>query len=170
MTTASAYTTQRVHGHLDDHLAEELLAFWHRHKALTQQQDRRHLPEVLAVLRDADDRIVGANAVRSARVPRLANQPFHLYRCLLDARASHPDDWMALLEEGCDALDNLVVNHGSCPELGLLVQIEQPELQRAWPAAIWSSTSLVYAGYTDCGDQMRLRYYPGARIVAESGA
>ncbi len=167
MTTASAHTLQRVHGQLDDALSQELLNFWSARNALTPEQGRERLPEVLALLRDAAGEIVGVNSAGSARLALFANQPFHIYRCLLTEQAAEPADWLALLSAGCEILDEGVQAQGNSGEIGLLVQIARPDLQRAWPEAVWPHTGLVHAGYTDRGHQLRVRYYDHARIHPE---
>ena len=168
MTTASAHTLQRVHGQLDDALSKELLDFWSARNALTPEQGRERLPEVLALLRNAAGEIVGVNSAGSVPLALFANQPFHVYRCLLTEQAAEPADWLALLSAGCEILDEGAQAQGNSGEIGLLVQIVRRDLQSAWPEAIWPRTGLVHAGYTDRGHQLRVRYYANARIHLEA--
>ncbi len=168
MTSTSAHTLQRVLGQPDEALARELLDFWSARNALTPEQGHQRLPEVVALLRNAAGEIVGVNSIGSARLALFANQRMHIYRCLLTEQAAEPADWLTLLLAGCDMLAEGVHPAGEGNEIGLLVRIARPELQRAWPEAIWPRTGLVHAGFTDRGHQLRVRYHDDARIDLEA--
>lgn len=164
MEAEKGFSIETVKGRLDDGLAAELLAFWTGQGALTEQQGRERLPQVLAVLRDAGGAIVGVNSAVTALVPQLGNQSLDQYRSLLAPDAALPANREAML---LHALQLLATSReaGERPEsLGMLVLVPDPALQQAWPAAIWPKSGLMHAGYTADGVQLRVRYYEGVRL------
>lgn len=164
MEAAPGFSIEAVKGQLNDALAGELLAFWTGLGALNEQQGRERLPQVLAVLRDANGAIVGVNSAVTVSVPQLGQQYLDQYRNLLIAGADLPANQVAMLQEAWRLLA-ASREAGERPEsLGMFVMIPDPVMQQSSPAAVWPNTGLIHAGYTPDGTQIRVRYYEGVRL------
>ena len=111
----------------------------------------------------SEGEVVGVNSAYEADVPLIGGRRFWVYRRFL-----HPD----VVSEGRDvpffnaAFDALEADHvvGDGP-VGLCLVVDDLELMRHRPEAIWPDTGLVYAGYLPTGQQVRLRYFADAVIA-----
>ena len=150
-----------VRGRLSDERAADVLAFWSRHGALEGDAARQRLPEVLAVL-DRDGEVVGVSSVFDAAVPLIGNRRFWMYRRFL-AEGLPGEAEAELLLAAYEALD-AEFGGGEGEPIGLCLLLDDPEVMRRHPEAVWPDTGFVYAGYQPDGRQVRLRYFDGARV------
>jgi len=153
-------TIETVRGNLSDGTAQEVLAFWEEKGALTGDAARERLRELVCVLR-GDDGIVGVNSVYAEKVPLVGNRPFWVYRSLLDATAA--ERWIDMVRAAFEALSAKFDPEAGGP-VGICVLIDDRDLMRRHPEAEWADPRLLYAGYTRDGRQVRIGYFPGARI------
>ena len=49
--------------------------------------------------------------------------------------------------------------------VGVCVLVDDVELMRRHPEAVWPDTGFLFAGYQADGRQVRIRYFDGARIA-----
>lgn len=159
----------RVRGRLDESTAASLRAFWQAQDVLGGDQAEARLPRVLTRLVDAEGRTVGSSSATPARIPAIANQWFQVYRCLIATGFDSPEQWMAMLENGWDILDEASERETQPHCIGMLVAVADPAISHAWPEAIWPRTRFLHAGFSRNGAAMRLRYFDDARIATEAG-
>ncbi len=150
-----------VRGKLDAEREQELLAFWAERRALSGEQARDRLPEVVCTLR-LEDQIVGANSVFAADVPLIGGRRFWVYRSLLDPEVA--DEGPAMIRETFNALA-AEFSGGPDEPIGLCLLIGDPQELRRRPEVEWSDPRMIYAGYTDDGRQMRIAYFENALIT-----
>jgi hypothetical protein len=151
----SSTTIDVVRGRLDPNTAEELIEFWAGEGALSGEDARRRLPEVVCVLRD-DGRIAGACSVRAAEVPLIGGRRFWVYRSLL--RAGLADRVPELISSTFDALAAEPVETAESP-VGLCVLLRGEAERALYAEAEPVEPRLLYAGYLDDGRQVRVAYF-----------
>lgn len=152
-----------VRGALTGERADQLVAFWAAHGALTGPQARQRLPEVVCLLLDATDGILGVNSVYADDVPLIAGRRFWNYRRFFAPGTSEEAD-AAMLVAAFDALEVERAGDHEAP-VGLCLMLDGADTMRRHPEAVWPASQMLYAGYTPDGRQVRIRYFEGARIV-----
>jgi hypothetical protein len=102
----------------------------------------------------------GGQFVEERPLPLIGGRHFWVY----DADAS-PDspDGDALFNATFDQLEARYQSDRSGP-IGLCVPVSDPELMRRLPEAVWPETELMYAGTSEDGVQLRIRYFDEAAI------
>ena len=154
-------TIETVRGDLTDETAAEILAFWEERGVLSGDAAEKRLREVVCVLRAPDAAIAGVSSVYAEKVPLIGNRVFWVYRSLLDpAAAGH---WIDLVRGAFKALGEKFDAEAGGP-VGLCVLISDRDEMRRRPEAEWTDPRLLYTGYMPDGRQVRIGYFPGARI------
>jgi hypothetical protein len=154
-------TVEVVRGRLSDERAEQLLRFWAGHGALTEAEGRRRLPEVVALLLDPTEEIVGVNSVYRANVALIGGRLFWVYRSFLAPEES--ENAAAMIAVAFGALEAEFDPGGDGP-IGLCVLIADTSEMRRRPEAEWPDPRTLYAGHLEDGRQMRIGYFKGAKI------
>ena len=154
-------TIETVRGNLSDEAAAEILAFWDEQGALSGDAAQKRLREVVCVLRGEDGKIAGVNSVYAEEVPLVGKRVFWVYRSLLDSGAS--ESWIDLVRGAFGALEEKFDPEAGGP-VGLCVLVSDRDEMKRRPEAEWTDPRLLYAGYTPDGRQVRIGYFPGARI------
>jgi hypothetical protein len=148
-----------VRGHLSDERAAQLTEFWIGRGLLTPEQAQMRLSEVVCVELDPAGAIAGVNSVFAEKVPLTGDRLFWIYRsAVLD-----PDSEDPLLQAAFEALD-ADFEDGAPGPIGLCMVVADPEAMQRRPEAVWPGTEMLFAGYTDAGSQIRIRYFDGVRI------
>lgn len=153
-----------VRNRLSDERSQQILAFWKAHGALEGQPALDRLPEVVCVLVDGDE-VVGVNSVQAAAVPLIGGRTFWLYRRFLAPGLTEQGHDIPMLNEAFAALESEFDDGEGQGPLGLCLMIDEPEIMRARPEAIWPETNMLYAGYGARGQQVRIRYFENAKIA-----
>ena len=151
-----------VRGRLSGERADDILRFWAEHGALVGDAARQRLAEVVCVLLDDADTVVGVNSVYDGKVDLIGGRRFWLYRRFLAAGAPAEAD-AEMLRAAYGALDAEHATTDGGP-VGMCLLLDDPEVMRRHPEAVWPDTGFVYAGYQPDGRQVRLRYFADARI------
>jgi hypothetical protein len=147
-----------VRGRLTDQRAEQVLAFWERHGALSGDAARRRLRDLVCVLVDERDEVIGVNSVFAANVEHVGSLRFWVHRAFLPGPAEAHRD--ALLTAAFDALADGFEPASGAP-VGVCVLVEDPARR---PEAEWPERRFVHAGFTAEGTPIRVAYFPGALI------
>ena len=158
---AADHRVEIVRGRLDPALSKRLIDFWTGHGALREADAQKRLDEVVGVLFDRSREIAGVCSAYAAVAPLVRRRVWMYRRFLL------PD-----VEEGSDlalvqaAFDELASSFTGAPDqpLGLCVMVGDREFMKRHDEAIWPQAELLFAGYTQAGAQVRIRYFDGARI------
>jgi hypothetical protein len=168
-------TIETVRGRFSEELADELLRFWTRERALDEAVARDRLSEVVCVLRDDTGEIAGVNSVYPQRLHLIGGRPFWMYRSLLLPASSSANPEM--INAAFAALEAEFEPAAGAP-IGLCVVVDPAEAERH-PTAIWPDTQLMLAACLEDDRQVRIRYIDGAVIgpglpsappLAETGA
>jgi hypothetical protein len=112
-------------------------------------------------LYDDSEELAGVNSAYVARAP-LVGRRFWIYRRFVAPGASEEAE-AALLSAAFDELASEFGGRGDEP-VGLCVLVSDRALIEARREAIWPGVDLTFAGYTDAGVQVRVRYFDGALI------
>jgi hypothetical protein len=165
MESSSSHNIEVVRGRLEGERADEVLAFWAANAGLEGESARERLPEVICVLRDADERVVGVNSAYPERVGPVGNRRFWIYRTFVLSEGAAASRNM--VSAAFDALEDDFDPDAGGP-VGLCLLVEDREEMRRRPEAEWSDPRLLYAGYAPDGRQIRIAYFEGARVGAHA--
>jgi hypothetical protein len=157
--TASAPAIEVVRGRLDDERAGRLLDFWVREGAMTEDEGRARLPQVICLALDASGAIAGSSSAYVGPVPTLGDRPFWIYRSYV--RDDAADAWAMLVQHSFHALEAEAAPGGP---LGLCMLVGDRALLARYPEAIWLWPRALYAGYTAEGRQVRIRWFETAMV------
>jgi hypothetical protein len=150
----SSTTIDVVRGRLEPATADELLAFWAAHGALSGEEARQRLGEVVCVLRRPDG-IAGVSSAHMADVALIGGRRFWVYRNLLPGDAA--EYAQAMISATFDALERDCDLRAGTP-VGLCLLLTEAERMRH-PEADWYQPPIVYAGYLKDGRQVRVGYF-----------
>jgi hypothetical protein len=164
VSAESAFDVVAVRGGLDQALADEILAYWTERDALTGEEARRRLPEVVSVVR-IGGRIAGVSSAYPAEVALIGNRRFWIYRSLLDDEAAPA--WHELIRCTYNALA-AEYDQSRGAAIGLCVLLATPEERRRRPEVEWSDPRMIYAGYLRDGRQVRIAYFEEADITRDT--
>ena len=161
--TSGGGSIEVVRGSLSDERAEQILAFWSAHGALTGEAARERLGELVCVALDDAGEIAGVNSAQADTVPPV-NRRFWRYRSFLPG--SGPELSAEMFNAAFEALGTGFDPDDSSAPVGLALTVaDRAEMERR-PEAVWPEEELIYAGYRADGSQLRLRYFWNAKIAA----
>lgn len=146
----------------EEPLAGRVLDFWARHGALTGQVARDRLRDLVCIIVDDDDEILGVNSVFEQHVSLIGGR-FWLYRRFVAGSLPEGMDG-ELLARTFDVLEAERSTMDSGPA-GLCVLVADREAMRRRPEAVWPDSELFYAGYLPDGQQVRIRYFAEAQVA-----
>src|SRR5262245_13293555 len=149
-------------GELTEERAAAIVEFWTAHGALSEHEEvEERLGEVVCVLVDESDEIVGVNTAYGAEVAVIGGRPFWVYRSYLLPQAAEADS--AMINAAFDSLEAVFDPAGGGP-IGLCVLLADPDEIARRRELVWGDTGLMYAGYLDDERQLRIRYFDEAAI------
>jgi hypothetical protein len=144
-------------------VADDVMGFWARHSAVPPADVPGRLPFVVCLLRGPDGKVAASASAREATVGLLGGRRFWVFRCFApDAEARACVEAMAKASR--ELLAGRVGADGVKP-IGLCFPIADRELTAERDEAFWREAKLMYAGWTDSGDQLRVSYFDDARIL-----
>ena len=148
---------------------EPVLEFWAREGAIPPGQDAgERLPEVSFVALDAEGAIAGVSTVYVRRNERLRTDVWHL-RGFVGAAHRRSAIAILFLSENRKYLEARFVSGEDTAGSGLLMEIENPELQAGRSEAVWKADwspgiRYTFIGANEKGDHLRIHWFPGARV------
>jgi hypothetical protein len=152
-------TVEVARGRLSDDRAAQLIGFWTDRGALTEEQARMRLTEVVCVALDGAGDVVGVNSVFRERIPAVGGLLFWIYRgALIDPAAD-----TAMQRAAFEALAEDFDPAGGGP-VGLCLLVGDRETMESRPQVVWPETEMLLAGHLEDGTQVRVRYFEGARV------
>jgi hypothetical protein len=161
VTAAKEHRIEAVRGRMTAHLADRVLGFWSRYDALEEAVARERLSQVVCVLLDEVDRIVGVNSVFERRVELVGSRRFWIYRAFL-APGVPQELHRTMAEAAHRALDENY-RPGPGEPIGICLFADADSVRRD-PETVWPATGMLHAGYLPDGRQVRVGYFEGARI------
>jgi hypothetical protein len=139
----------------------ELVRFWHQTGALDAATADRRARESVCLLKDDFGAVTGAAAVFDAAVPLVGGRRFWIYRGRLAEHATGAGT--AMLKATFDALA-AEFDPASGGPIGLCLLMDDEQRRRRPREAQWADPPMLYAGYGADGRQVRIGYFPDARI------
>lgn len=152
--------------HVTPELADELVAFWQSNHAIADAGEaRQRAQQAVCTLRDESGAICGVATAVVKVTPRL-RQPTYYYRIFLAPAVRGHDAFLPMVRQSKQALH--AYNQGlERPEsLGLLFEIENGKLGKAYPHAYEPTFDATFIGYSPRGKQLHVSYFSDAMLQA----
>lgn len=159
------YHTRLALDGIDDDLREQVRTLWRRHQALAPAEVEQRLPQVVAVVHDADGELVAVSSVDARLYPALGHR-FFAFRCFVDAEHRRAGLAARLIREVFDACNARHRDGQTTDVIGMIAEAENPGLNRDHNQAVWPHSRFVFVGYNSLGQQVRVRYFDGARVAS----
>jgi hypothetical protein len=154
-------TIESVRRNLNDERAERVLGFWSQHGVLEGEAARGRLDDVVCLLRNEADEIIGVNSVYEEALALIGGRRLWIYRSYLLPDASSAD--AAMVNATFDLLEQEFGSNRLGP-IGLCVPSTDAEQAQRGREVVLPETKLMYVGYLDAGRQARIRYFDDAPI------
>ena len=142
---------------------EAICAFWTREGANVEGfEAQRRLREVVAHVVTEDGQIAAVATVTPKILPRLG-QPMYAFRCFIGSawrKSTLPRSLVNLTE---DVLDPYARERGF-PCIGVMLELENEGFRKSLRRAHWSDMKMTYIGQNSIGQDVRVWYFPGARL------
>ena len=165
-------TTQIVSGHNDAALDEELSQYWIDNAiGVPTKLAAQRLREVFAIARDETGQLIGVATVKVIWVQRLRNW-FHSFRVSVAKNArgkvlgGDPHRWVdaKLFYSVLNHLEGAFEPSSVDSPIGFYVNVSNQKRNAVLNTPIERRTGLIFSGYNVDGEQIHIKYYPGARI------
>jgi hypothetical protein len=157
-----AYEIVPTWRHVTPELQAELAAFWLSHNAMgdAERADARAL-QAVCVLRDEAGTLCGVATAMLRTIPRL-RQPTYYYRMFIAPAHRKAQQALPIFRAACEILEG--ANKDQPESLGVLLEVENPDLARVFTHAIGARTGAAFIGYSPRGHQLRVVYFEGAKL------
>ena len=143
-------------------LQAELAAFWLEHKALADvERANARAQQAVCVLRDANGALCGVATALVRILPRL-RQPMYYFRMFIAPDQRRQQQALPIFRAACAILE--AANADKPESLGVLLEVENPDLARLFSHAVGQRTGATFIGYSPRGHQLRVVYFDGAKL------
>ncbi len=158
------YSIVPVWGKVTPELQAELADFWIGHKAMVDvERAKLRAQQAVCVLRDADGALCGVATAFVQVRPRL-RQPMYYFRQFIAPAHRQQQQALPIFKASCEILEAANREKPQC--LGVLMEIENPDLARVFSHVVGARTGAVFLGYSPRGHQLRAVYFKGAKLFA----
>ena len=163
MPAESSYQIITDWQRLDRATEDAIRAFWVSENASVagEEADRR-LAQVVVHAQDTEGRIVAVATAVPHLSPRLG-QPMYYYRCFVGSDWRGHNLSRALMRRTQSVLGTYAREHGY-PCIGILLELENAGFARTLQNPHWRATGFTYIGKSQRGLDLRVWYFPGARL------
>jgi hypothetical protein len=152
----------------DPDLADEVVELWQSQAILPHDTDPRdRVSELMATARSSDHSLLGVATTALVTVPEI-NKVFYNFRTYVTPSARRRYVTRYLLRQSFLAMEQQ--NAGSQQAVGFYMEVENPHLKRARPAAITTFGKNLFIGMTPAGHHRRIRYFSHAEMSAADTA
>ena len=142
---------------------EAIKAFWTREQANVEGREaQRRLKEVVAHIVTEDGQIAAVSTVERKILPRLG-QPMYAFRCFIGSAWRKSTFARTLVKHAEDVLYPYARERGF-PCIGVLLELENSRFATGLRRAYWSDMKMTYIGQNAIGQDVRVWYFPGARL------
>jgi hypothetical protein len=157
-----AYSIVPVWRNITPELQAELADFWIAHKAMADvERAKLRAQQAVCVLRDADGALCGVATAFVQVRPRL-RQPMYYFRQFIAPAHRQQQQAIPIFRAACEILE--AANRAAPECLGVLMEIENPDLARIFSHVVGARTGAVFLGYSPRGHQLRAVYFQGAKL------
>lgn len=146
-------------------LAQELVVFWQANKAIAQADDAaKRAMQAVCIVRDEAGTLCGVVTAVIKVLPRL-RQPMYYYRMFFARALRGQQQFLPAFVEAKRILQDYNAGLAVAESLGLLLELENDKLGKAYPHAFEPEFGAVFIGYSPRGLQLRVSYFDGATLL-----
>lgn len=143
-------------------LQAELAAFWLSNKAMADaERANARAKQAVCVLRDEHGTLCGVATAMLRILPRL-RQPTYYFRMFIAPDYRRQQQALPIFRAACEILE--AANAAKPESLGVLLEVENPDLARIFSHAVGARTGAAFIGYSPRGHQLRVVYFKGAKL------
>ena len=145
----------------DQKLLNEIVEAWDRvHAIPANQSGQERAKQVVYLVRNKNDEIIGISTAYFTFIPNLNNNLF-VYRCMIFPGNNIPGLFTKITLLTIEYLESI---HKSLNQkvIGILTEVENKSLQKLNLAVLPSG--FVFIGYSKRGNPLRVYYFKGAKI------
>ena len=149
--------------------ARAVADFWIREGALDPAEAHRRVAEVLLVAVGGDGEIAGVTTAYLRHSARLRMPMWH-FRGYVGVAHRRSMTGLRLGVRGREALSGDFTSGRDTRASGIVYEVENEDLKRAFPRAHWTTMDCLFIGENEYGDHVRVHYFPGARAPGPESA
>lgn len=142
-----------------------LVSLWTQEGALSAEQARERVPEVLFVAIDDEDGLVGVSTVKLMHIDRLRMDLWYYRTYVAREHRASSLAWL-LMYFSIDHLRDRYVNGDDTRGAGIFMAVQNEGLKAARPKAIWARSRITFVGEDAAGAHLRVLYFPGSEAPA----
>jgi hypothetical protein len=139
---------------------DDVLAAWMGEGGLPAHEAQRRLGELLLVASDSGGSLAGVATAYLARNEQLGADMWHLRAMVLRAHRMS-NIAVSLAVGGRSRLVERFVSGEEGRGLGVIFEVENEGLKRAFPKGIWMPSDVIFIGESPRGADVRVHYFPG---------
>lgn len=153
----------------DEVSEQDVIDLWAREGAVTGEEARRRILEVLLVGIHDEAGVVGVSSAYLQRNSQLDTQLWY-YRAFVANRFRMSSMAILLALQGRDLLKQRYIEGADSRASGLIYEVENPGLKAHFNHATWFPTLFTFIGENPRGDHVRVHWFPGARAPSPGAA
>jgi hypothetical protein len=140
--------------------ADDVVEMWVAEGTLDRAEAERRVSELVLVARDDQGRPVGASTAYLEHNPQLRANMWY-FRAFVGAAHRKSMVAVALACNGRDLLEDRFRSGEDRRGIGVVYEVENPGLKRAFPRGRWLPTDFLFIGENSYGAHVRVHYFPG---------
>ena len=144
-------------------LQDELVGFWHHNKVVGQDAAGR-AQQAVCIARDEHGAVCGVATAQVKVLPRLL-QPMYYYRMFFASGLRGRRQFVPFFRHARQILQEYNAGLAKPESLGLLLELENIKIGKAYPHAYEADFDATFIGYSPRGLQLRVSYFEGARLM-----
>ena len=144
-------------------LQAELARYWIDNGAMQDESKASERAKEVACIARKGGRIVGVTTVYPRIVPML-RQPMYFLRMHISQPARNEALSIPFLKASFAEVEKQELEKESLTCLGMILSLQNERLARHYNDAFWWQSQFVFAGYSADNQQLRVRYFEGARL------
>ena len=147
-------------------LAQELMAFWQANKVVVDAgAAATRALQAVCIARDGTGAVCGVVTAVVKVLPRL-RQPLYYYRMFFARALRGQQQFLPAFRKARQILQDYNATLDTPESLGLLFELENDKLGKAYPHAVEPEFNAVFIGYSPRGLQLHVSYFDGAKLLA----
>jgi hypothetical protein len=158
----SRYRIERFEG-CEDVDQETVIRFWTEQANLPEGGARERVNEVMFVVLNEDNTLVGLCTVYLKRNQQLQGDFWH-FRSFVRREDRQSNIAFHLTHHARDALRDNFISGQDKRAPGMIMEVENELLKKYRNEAVWESSQFAFFGSNERGDHCRVYFFPGARV------
>lgn len=139
----------------------DIIELWTKEGGLPPSEAQRRLSEVLLVAGDRDGRLAGVATAYLAHSDQLRAELWY-FRTMVASAHRNSNIAVTVALRGREYLDERYATGADGRGIGIIFEVENEGLRRAFPQAHWMPTDFLFIGESARGAHVRVHYFPGA--------